>query len=881
MGPLLATYRLQLHAGFPLHRVRLLVPYLHRLGVTHLYLSPILRARRGSTHGYDVVDPARLDPALGTEAELRGLVRALRRRRMGLVLDIVPNHMAADADNPYWDDVLAHGRGSPYAGWFDLDWGAPGQAGRDRVFLPVLGDQLPRVLARGQIRLAVQAGQLRVRYFDQSFPVDPATLTPLRRPQESLHRTARRLAHGRALRDLLDAQHYRLAYWRRAAREINYRRFFTVSHLVAVRVEEPAVFRATHALVLRWAADGLLDGLRIDHIDGLLDPLEYLQRLTRASGVPRSLHVVVEKILAPDERLPARWPVAGTTGYEFLNSVENLLLDPTGTIAIERFYRDLTGRAGPFAAVALRAKRFVLDHHLAADLWRLTRLLLRALPHSRRRLGFARLALAVREVIVHLSVYRTYLDRRHAIPSADRVRLRRAIAGARRSRHADPRAVDAVATALLRSRLPRDPARLEFVMRFQQLCPPVAAKGVEDTALYRYAPLVPRNEVGADPGASLAGARAALHRSNGERARHRPGTLLCADTHDTKRSADVRARLDVLSERPALWAARVRRWHGLNAPLRGTLDAATEYLFYQSLVALWPIGHLAGRRSSRPEWSVLRARLRAYMRKAVREAKVRTSWVRPDARYEATVDRFVRGALARGHSRAFLLDVGRFTARLARAGMWNAVARTLVQCTAPGVPDIYQGDELWSLCLVDPDNRMPVDFARRRRMLAGIERRFAAGGAVRRMLLTDLLRRPEDGRVKLHVIRRALVTRSRFPNLFLLGTYHPLRVIGPRAAHLFAFARRDPTGTAITVVPRLVARLGGPDDREAPVGRVWAGSMVRLPFRLDRMMTDALTGRRVAPRRDARGDYLPVEVLFRDLPGALLTTRRRSQNRTP
>jgi (1->4)-alpha-D-glucan 1-alpha-D-glucosylmutase len=856
-----------------------LVPYLHRLGVTHLYLSPILRARRDSAHGYDVVDPTRLDPALGSEAELRGLAQALRRRRLGLVLDIVPNHMAADADNPFWDDVLAHGRGSPYAGWFDVDWGEPGEGGRDRVFLPVLGDRLPRVLGRGELRLVVQSGRVRITYFDQSFPVDPATLGRFRRPREPLHRTVRRLAQGRGLRDLLDAQHYRLAYWRRAAREINYRRFFTVSHLVALRVEDPAVFRATHARILQWVADGLLDGLRIDHIDGLLDPLAYLQRLARPVGDPRPLHVVVEKILARGERPPGRWPVAGTTGYEFLTDIENLLLDPTGSAAIERFYRDLTGRAGPFAAVALRAKRLVLDHHLAADLWRLTRLLLRALPPPRRRLGFARLALAVREVIVHLTVYRTYLDRRHAITRTDRARLRDAIAGARASGRADPRAVDAVSALLLRSRDPNDPARLDFVLRFQQLCPPVAAKGVEDTAMYRYVPLVSRNEVGGDPDAPLARARAVLHGANAERARHRPGTLLCTSTHDTKRSADVRARLDVLSELPAVWTARVRQWRARNAPLRAGLDAGTEYLFYQSLVALWPLDLPPERLPGRPAWSILRGRLRAYMHKAVREAKVRTSWVSPDRRYEAAVDRFVTAALSPERSRAFLLDVGRFTVRISRAGLCNAIARTLVQCAAPGVPDIYQGDEMWNLCLVDPDNRMPVDYARRRRALVGIERRFAAGGRVRRSLLADLVARIEDGRLKLHVLRRALATRRRFPGLFRHGAYQALRVIGPGAAHVFAFARRDATGTAIAVVPRLVARMGALDGRDVPVDRVWTGTVVRLPFRLDRAMTDALTGRRVRPRRDARGDYLPVDLLFRDLPGALLTIRGRGRGR--
>jgi (1->4)-alpha-D-glucan 1-alpha-D-glucosylmutase len=867
MAAPLATYRLQLHAGFPLRRARQLVPYLRRLGITHLYCSPMLRARRGSTHGYDVVDPGMLDPALGSEAELRALVRTLRRHRMGVVLDVVPNHMAADADNPYWDDVLEQGRGSPYANWFDIDWEAAGPAGDERVFLPVLGDRLSRVLARGELRLVPDASGLRVRYYDQTFPLDPATLTERRRPGEPLRVTARRLSRGPALRELLGAQHYRLAYWRRAAREINYRRFFTVSHLVAVRVEDPAVFRASHAVIRRWMTEGLLDGLRIDHVDGLLDPLEYLERLVRLAGGRRPW-LYVEKILARNESLPPRWPVSGTTGYEVLDDLEDVWLDPAGTAAIARLYRSFTGHAAPFHTVALQAKRRILDHHLAADLWRLTRLCSRALPPNRRRWGTRQLALAVREVIVHLSVYRTYIDDRHVISASDRRRLRHAIAAARRSGRAEPRIVDAVGALLL---VPRDaarrPARLDFVRRFQQLCPPVAAKGVEDTALYRFVPLVSRNEVGADPGAPLIQPLTGLHRANRRRRRRWPAGLLPVSTHDTKRSADVRARLDALTELPQDWAAHVRRWRRLNAPLRGRLDGNTEYLFYQSLVGLWPLEVPSGRIPRGSAWATIRRRLEAHMRKAVREAKTHTSWVHPDGRYEAVVQRFVQAVLAPGN-RAFLRDVAAFAGRVSRAGLWNATSRTLVQCTAPGVPDTYQGDELWNFCLVDPDNRRPVDYATRSRTLRDLERRLARGAGKRRALLDELVRRPEDGRIKLYTLWRALGARRRSPDLFSRGSYHGLRSTGPLARHLVAFARRDSRGTAITVVPRLTARLGA--DGAAPLGRIWKGTAVRLPFRLRSRTTEVLSGQRVAAKRDSRGSYLAVDELFHHLPVALL-----------
>ena len=898
-----ATYRLQLHAGFPLARARELVDYLARLGVSHVYASPLLRARRGSQHGYDVVDPTALDPELGAEADLEALASELRAQAMGLVVDIVPNHMATSSENPFWEDVLAHGRSSPFAVWFDVDW----DAARGKILLPVLGDLRARVVTRGELSLAYTDGQLRLRYYDQSFPLDPATVPlVLARGVERLGRldrarvqaivdalrnlpsrasmaiaegAARRAAAAdalgrlRALYDgtraarahvdtavarfatgaggatrlaaLMDAQAYRLVYWRRAAGEVSYRRFFNVGDLVGVRVEEPAVFEATHARVRDWVARGWIDALRVDHIDGLADPRGYLARLRAEAPVP----VYVEKILTGDERLPADWPVAGTTGYEFLNALEAIFIHPHGAATIDAWYRRLAPAPG-FEEVARAGKRRMLATWLAPDARRLGRDLARILRHRTRGLRKRDLTDAIVEVMVHFPVYRTYIDA-DGVSSTDRGIVERALAGAKSARRARRRAVDLVRDALLGS--DDDPRRLAFVRRFQQTTAPVMAKGVEDTALYRWIPLVARNEVGGDPGAPLDGAVARFHAANQDRAARWPRSLLATSTHDTKRSADVRARLDVLSEVPERWLAAVERWRAWSRPHRRLVqgrfgpDRNTEYLLYQTIVGVWPLGGLAD-----PAFGGLRERVRDYMLKAVREAKVQTSWIAPSAGFEDAVRAFVDAVFA---ARAFLADVDAFVGAIARPGLWNALARTLVHLTAPGVPDVFQGDELWSFALTDPDNRRPVDFARRRAALDALPDAARA---------TELVADPEDGRVKLHVVRTALAIRRLQPDVFA-GDYEPLTAIGPAAEHVFAFARSASNGAAITIVPRVTAGLVS-DPRRPPIGAgVWTSTEIRLPPRLASLgYADALTGTTVAGESLALGDVLatfPVALL--------------------
>ncbi|NIR46772.1 MAG: malto-oligosyltrehalose synthase [Gemmatimonadetes bacterium] len=948
MARVRATYRIQLNSGFGLGRVRELVPYLEQLGVSHIYLSPILRARAGSAHGYDVVDPNALNPELGTEAELQELAATLEAASMGAVLDIVPNHMATGAENAYWMDVLKHGRCSRYADWFDIDWGPPRARRPYRIFLPVLGDRLARVLQRGELELAYRDGEFRLEYYDQIFPIDPATVPAVLDAGGSAPATLEEIVsalrslpprHGPAARDgaereawasaalaelaahvaasaaaadhiesaiaafdlevpggakrlrrLLAAQAYRLAYWRRAAREINYRRFFTISHLVALRMEHPAVFRTTHERVLGWVEAGTIDGLRIDHVDGLLDPGEYLERLRAAVTERRGATgdwetpIFVEKILARDERLPDEWPVAGTTGYAFLNEVEDLFIDPAGAERIEASYRTFARREIDFRAVARRGKRLVLDRALGAEVQRLTRHLHEIVSGAD---GPARRALAeaIIEAMVCLSVYRTYMNpRRPDHRPSDRARLVRALESAGQRGRAPVAALDALRRALLLQEPAGQPEserarRLAFTQRFQQTCGAVAAKGVEDTAFYVHVPLLSRNEVGGEPDADLGDAVGTLHEANRRRAMHWPAAMLGASTHDTKRSADVRARIDVLSEVADEWSDRVRCWHRWNRDHRGQSgqravpDRNTEYHYYQTLVGVWPLGGVGADVNVEPVAGsdLFRQRLESYMEKAVREAKQHSNWIEPNVEFEDALRRFVRLTLSPETSGRFLADLEGFVQRVARPGLWNSLARTAVQLTAPGTPDCYQGDELWNFSLVDPDNRRPVDFERRRQALTGLAEAWSTGTEPdRRELARRLAEHPEDGRIKMFVIWRALQTRRSEPDLFGGGDYEPIYATGPAADHVFAFARRHRDRRALTVVPRRVASLVG-DGATAPTGPgIWRETELKLPVSLSGVtwkhaFTDATVSTLAAP-----SPHLPLADVFSELPAAIL-----------
>jgi (1->4)-alpha-D-glucan 1-alpha-D-glucosylmutase len=1023
----IATYRLQFNQDFRFADAQSLVPYFSRLGVTHVYASPILRARHASTHGYDVVDPKTINPDLGDKTILINLVTDLRKFGLGLILDVVPNHMAASIENPYWRDVLTYGPSSPFARWFDIKWRMPDPDMWGRVLVPVLGEPRARVLENDQLQLVWSDGRFLVKYFEHVFPVDPSTVPEicqfglddlkasltgdhpalakiaeilarlkklpklagrLRRQvkidrdeteqwlaefaqlvvqspriEQWAEQTAERFGQGddgrRRLKKFLDSQPYRLVHWRDAARTINYRRFFDINELISIRQEDPQVFEETHATVLRWVDDGLIDGLRVDHIDGLRDPLGYLQRLAKAlpavARIGGPVPVFVEKILAAGEELPSSWPVAGTTGYEFLNELEAIFISPEGFAEIERHYRDMLRRPVKFEQVATRGKRRILRNDLSPQVGRLADTLLRlattskhsppsavkdaefalatASPdgeslgvtdsasatllahHEPTRRDFAD---AIVEVITALPVYRTYVDSNSCtVNDADRRYVETALHAARESGRVAPEAIDFLGEVLLLINdggLPQHELyeRVNFVQRFQQLSGPAAAKGIEDTALYIYVPLVSLNEVGGEPWhandqSSIESGDSApspvntasrvdrLHESNIERVGTHPQSMLCVTTHDTKRTADVRARLDVLSEIPQLWSELARRWHRLNRPHQSRVgggrapDAETEYLIYQTVVGIWP-APAVGRSDQLPTLETLKelsARVEQYMLKAVREAKTHTSWTNNNQPYEDAVASFIRSLFMPdgvGDSR-FLADVQNLVARIARPGFWNSIARTLVQFTAPGTPDLYQGDELWNFALVDPDNRRPVDYETRQILLDEIITGVEADDDARRVLIRNLVKSPEDGCIKLHVVRSALAARREHPELFSCGQYIPLAADGPAKNHLFAFARvahkqvnssassspatnDQPPHAAIVVVPRLTTTLVS-ESALAPLGaEAWSDTVIQLPDQLsDRKWTCALTREQLQSSADGK---LSVPDALRSFPVALL-----------
>ncbi len=756
-----SCYRLQLSPAFTLDDARRVAPYLRDLGVGDMYLSPILAARPGSTHGYDVCDPSRVSPALGGRDALERLAGELRRLEMGLMVDVVPNHMAADHRNPWWWDVLLRGPGSAWAHAFDIEWDAPWADGR--LVLPLLGSERADAIDRGELRLVDEDGERRIAYFDQRYPVAPRT-------------------RADDLEPLLAAQHYRLEDWRTGVP--NYRRFFDIADLPALAVEHEDVFAAAHVEIVRLVREGIVTGLRIDHIDGLRDPAAYLDRLRDATG---GAYVVVEKILARDESLPAGWATAGTTGYDFLALAGGVFVDPAGAEQLHAAHRRLTGERDRFGDIARAAKRAALEGMLAPDLARVVR----AAPPGID-------AAAVRDLTVALDVYRTYIRAGGAAPE-DAARL--CAAGALAGGAAEP-----LAAAIARPTAELRP----FVARWQQLTGPAAAKGVEDTALYVDATLLARNEPGCAPDWPFTGA-AELHARLAERAGGHP--LNATSTHDTKRSEDVRMRISALSELADEWEAAFARWHDLNAPLRPrpetAPDANEEWLLYQTLVGTWPIGI---------------QRVRQFVLKALREAKVHTSWDAPDEAYEADVTAFAGAILG---SPDFTADLAAFAARCAAIGGRSSLALLVLKLAAPGVPDIYWGNEDWDLSLVDPDNRRPVDFADRAERRGGESAKVAA-------------------------TRAGLQLRRRDPELFAHGAYVPIEVAGRHADRVVAFARVHEGRWALAAVARLTARL-----------EEWADTRLALPDAAPDRWDEVLTG---SPATD-----LSAKALFTTYPAALLT----------
>lgn len=849
--PRVATYRVQLHAGFGFDDAAAIVGYLARLGVSHLYCSPYLQAVAGSTHGYDVVDHSRINSELGGPAGHARLAGRLAEAGLGQVLDIVPNHMAVGTRaNAWWWDVLEHGLESRYADYFDIDWDPPQPELAGLVLVPVLGDHYGRVLEAGELAVERRDGSFSVRYHDHEAPVSPRTLDELDRDDRGEIPQALIEALNRdpdALDALLRRQNYRLAYWRTAAAELNYRRFFDIATLAGLRAEDPLVFADTHRLILGLVRDGIVDGLRVDHVDGLADPAGYLERLRDATG---GAYVLVEKILEPGETLTASWPTAGTTGYDFLNAVNQLFTDSAGEAALRACYARFTAESADYADVVHAAKLQVMRDSLAAEVERLTALLAQVCDGHRRERDFTRCQLrdALQELIAAFPVYRSYAYPGRPVSQVDAGYVAAAVAAALRRRPGLDAELARFIGELLTGAHPGG-SEADFMLHFAQVSTPVMAKGAEDTAFYRYLPLASLCEVGGDPG-RFGRPVPDFHQAMSDAARHWPEAMLTLATHDTKRSGDVRARLSLLAELPEAWEQAVARWARRNERHKrdGWPDRNAEYLLYQTLVGAWPIDA---------------ARAAAFMAKAVREAKVHTSWTDPDPGYDETVSAFVAAVLA---DREFVADLERFLAghRLVELGRVSSLAQVTLLLTCPGIPDLYQGTEVWDLSLVDPDNRRPVDYAARGRLLDSL----ADAGP------EAALARADEGGPKLWLIHRMLAHRHRCPDVYGPGSgYQALPVTGVQAGHVVAFTRtggqarvpgpaRAPGPAGVpglaVVVPRLLARLGG---------RTWDDTTVTVPGGDWISVLDA---------EPVRGGQVSVATLLRRFPVAVLGRRAYS-----
>lgn len=935
-----ATYRLQFRKEFGFAEAASIVPYLARLGVSHVYASPLLMARPGSTHGYDIVDHNKLNPEFGSEAAFDDFVETLHRYGMGLILDIVPNHMWIGQDNPWWVDILKWGRSSPYASFFDIDWQPPGRTRVGKLLLPVLGDQYGIVLERGELKLRFEEenASLSIEYFDKIFPLSvrsqlgilqqiaarvdcdqfDALIEDFRaalrghrgrslqtRRREILEELGRKLsrlvstdaairqallavfatlngtvgdaASFDSLHSLLEQQSYRLAFWRVAAHEINYRRFFDINELAGLRMEQPELFEISHRLVSRLVSDNKVQGLRIDHIDGLRAPKQYLQRLQRLADSgwrPDSeelpLYVLVEKIMAPHEHLRTDWPVAGATGYAFMAAVNGIFVDPASERRLTRLYRQVTGDPFDYEETVRTAKRLIMNEALSSELNVLANMFYRLAKQSRRTRDYTRAGLreALEDVVAYFPVYRTYVTARSAA-AQDRRDIEWAIGRARKATQMPETSIyDFVVGILTLDILKTSPrayrtnAVTDAALRFQQYTGPVMAKAAEDTAYYRYTRLLSLNEVGSAP-AHFGVSPAALHETNRIRQKDHPLSMLATATHDHKRGEDVRARLNVLSEVPHDWSQQVRRWSRLNARKKVVLDegvtpdAHAEYMFYQTVVGSWPFD------MAPPDYIGLdefRDRISAYMVKAAREAKICTSWTAPNQDYETALSQFVERTLVLEYGRPFLDAVFAFIDRIAPAGAVNGLAQTLLKLTCPGIPDIYQGTEVWDFSLVDPDNRRPVDYG----LLAGALDKGTSVG------LEALLRNWRDGRIKQHLIGRVLGLRREEEDVFAHGHYRELHAAGTRANNVFSFAR-DRDGTVVVVaVPRLVAR--DVIDTNCLCGADWGDTTISLGD--DATATtgfrDVLSDRIVQVSADGS---IPVRELFSALPIALLLGR--------
>lgn len=924
-----ATYRLQFNTDFGFRDAKKIASYLSELGISDLYASPIFKARRGSMHGYDVVDPTSLNPELGSKADFRALAQGLKNLNMGWLQDVIPNHMAFDYENRMLMDALEIGEASAYYNYFDIDWEHAYETMQGRLLAPFLGKSYGESIRDREITVKYSDAGFTVHYYGWKFPLNmesyakifslnldqlkkrlgndhpnfikfmgmlyvlevfPGQEMPSKRYDQRkfvknmlwelyggereikrfIDRNLDELNGKREsktpnlLDELLFDQFFRLSFWKVAGEEVNYRRFFNINELISVRIEDEEVFRDCHSLILKLFKEGVFTGLRIDHIDGLFDPQQYLQRLQEKTG---GAYIIVEKILALDEELPLNWQAEGTSGYDSLNYINGLFCQMKNKKDMDRVYTSFTGAKIDYEGLLYRKKQIIIERYMTGDVDNLAHLMKRASSRDREGWDITLYGLkrAIHEMLVHFPIYRTYVSP-ESFTETDRAYIAEAAARARMRNPDLVIELDYLEKFLLlqfREYFDAEQQKdwLHFVMRFQQFTGPLMAKGFEDTALYVYNRLISLNDVGGEPylfGISLD----QFHEFNRQRMENWPHTMTATSTHDTKRSEDVRARINMLSEMPKEWEARLEAWRAINrgekkrVRKRAAPDSNDEYFFYQTLIGAFPF--------EMDNHAAFVVRIKDYIIKAIREAKVHTGWLKPDSDYEDAYMSFIERVLQTVKENDFLADFLPFQNKVAHYGILNSLSQTILKITSPGVPDFYQGTELWSLTLVDPDNRRPVDFIKRQQLLNEVRR-----NETNKHFLEKIKASPQDGKIKLFLTYRALKARKEQQALFEKGAYLPLQVEGQLKEHIVAFARREGPAWAITIAPRFFTSLV--EEGAYPLGNeLWNDTRIILPSNSPAKWKEAISAIEV-PTHDGE---ISVGEALQHFPAALLVSTK-------
>ncbi len=973
-----STYRLQFNYQFTFSDAAKIIGYLHELGISDIYSSPYFKAQKGSLHGYDIVDPTMLNPEMGTEDDYNVLIGELKKYDMGQILDIVPNHMCIGSENPWWMDVLENGLSSPRAKYFDIDWAPEEERLRNKLLIPVLGDQYGTVLENQELRLSFQEGAFFICYNSNKLPVQPnsyvlilqhrienlgknppdeapyltellSIITSIKHLPPHTETDGERIAERRRekeiikkrlfklygesseirdhvdanvkmfngsrgdprsfdlLDDLLSEQIWRLSYWRVAMEEINYRRFFDINDMAGLRMENYEVFAETHKLIFKLVAEGKVTGLRVDHVDGLYSPMAYLRILQQACSahlqppsqklqdIDRSsiigsqtagqdeeasqykpFYIVVEKVLTRNEKMPPEWPVFGTTGYGFMNSLNSIFVAAKNAVLFDRIYSQFIREKINFFQVAYEKKKLVMQVAMSGEIHTLGNYISRATGKDRHSRDYTVVSLtkALTEIAAFFPVYRTYINTLNAT-DRDRQYIEQAASKARKNNPAVSASIYNFLKAVLLLKFPDDFSEddkmdwLDFAMRFQQLTAPVMAKGLEDTAFFIYNRLVSLNDVGGSPdrfGVSLE----AFHGQNLDRIKSWPHTLIATSTHDTKHDEDVRARINVLSEMPQEWKKCLVRWSGLNRHKKKIIDGQAvpdrneEYLIYQNIIGAWPLSALTG-----ADYEIFTDRIKNYMLKAIREAKINSSWISPNEAHEEAVMAFLDAILTSHRKNIFLNEFSAFHKIVSHCGMFNSLSQTLLKIASPGIPDFYQGTEIMEFSLVDPDNRRPVDYPKRIELLRQLKKRESEIGPP--ALARELISANMDGRIKLFLTHRALGYRHNNHLLFMQGAYIPVESRGPRKDHVCSFVRSNGNKAVFVVVPRFVSGLIK-SISEAPLGqKVWEETWIIVPHEIPAdSLRDVFTGEKVVVSRQNGERMLYMGEVLKHLPFAML-----------